>query len=156
MAERFAAEACGFSIGALVVPTYGGGGGRGVCTGMRESVNELECEGRWFFNTDKARAKIELLVGWTGCVECGARMNCVTSVVGGEGLGFWLFGVSSSSSSNFAWTMDGEGGLTRIVSGVGGYECMLELLARCGSGVSSAGPGLVMFVRQVNARAASA
>lgn len=60
------------SVGVPAVPTYGGGGETGVAE-IRESVNELECEGWWFFNMDKARAKIESLVGWTGCVECGMR-----------------------------------------------------------------------------------
>jgi hypothetical protein len=51
--------------------------------------------------------------------------------------------------------MEGEGGLIMTAGGVGGYECILELLARSGPGMSLAWIGPVMFVREVKDRAAS-
>lgn len=51
--------------------------------------------------------------------------------------------------------MEGDGGLTRATGGLGGYECTLELLARPDSGVSPPWKGPVIFVREVNDRAAS-
>jgi hypothetical protein len=44
----FAVEVCKTSVGVPGAPAYGGGGERGVFVfaGIRESVNELECEGR--------------------------------------------------------------------------------------------------------------
>lgn len=80
---------CAGSTTGEMFAAYGGGGGgeTGVTTGIRDRVKEFEWEGRWFFNTESARAKMELFVGCgVCCVEFGARMNCVICMGGGVGL----------------------------------------------------------------------
>lgn len=123
------------SVDAAVVRKRGSEIVRGLPgSGTGQSVNDSECDGLLFLNTDKAFARKELSLSGCGTcgVECGARTNWRTSgVFGGTSDdnddteatdARWL----SESSLSFARTDLGEGGwadATEPGDGVGGYEC---------------------------------
>jgi len=148
-------ESCDVSTGepgeSVLVLAYGGGGDRGMETGTRERVKELDSVGRLFLSMLNARARIEFDVGCTTCVEYGARMNCVTWEDGFPSLRGGFFEISSS----FASTNFGDGGCTTRAGGVGGYEWTLDILGRSLRVTSGSGARGIL-VREVKDKAASA
>lgn len=101
--------------------TYGGGAPELLGSRTRESVNELEWEGRWFFSTESAREKNDpVSAGCKGWMDDGDSRNWVICDVLFGGRRKVLLGACSEDVE----ALEGDGGWTLMIAGggVGGYE----------------------------------